>query len=64
MGSQPMNTGSGASALFLRKNHTLCHPTDGSDIRKRKYGLTLDPDQTKISTLPHTATSMSEPSRS
>jgi hypothetical protein len=37
---------------FLRKNHTFCHPTGGSDIGKQKYGSTPDPDRTKISTLP------------
>jgi hypothetical protein len=47
-----MNTGSGASALFLRKNLTFHHPADESDIRKQKYGSTPDSDRTKISTLP------------
>jgi hypothetical protein len=40
-----MNTGSGTSASFLRKNHTFCHPVGGSDIGKQKYGLT--PGQTR-----------------
>jgi hypothetical protein len=52
MGWQPVNTGSGASALFLRKNHTFRHPASGSDIRKQKYGSTPNLDRTKISTLP------------
>jgi hypothetical protein len=46
MGRQPVNTGSGASVSFLKKNHTFCHPTGGSDIS------TPDLDRTKISTLP------------
>jgi hypothetical protein len=59
-----MNMGSGVSASFLRKNHTFYHPTGGSDIEKQKYGSSPDPDQTKMSTMSHTATSMSEPYRS
>jgi hypothetical protein len=39
-----VNTGSGTSALFLRKNHTFRHPTSGSDIRKQKYGSTPNLD--------------------
>jgi hypothetical protein len=62
-GWQPMKTRSGASALFLEKNHTFCHPTEGFDIEKWNYGLILDPEQTKISTLPHTAASVSVPGR-
>jgi hypothetical protein len=59
-----MNTGSHASASFLRKKHTFRHPVGGPDIGKRKYGSTLDLDQTKISTLPNTTVSMSKPGRS
>jgi hypothetical protein len=57
-----MNIGSGALASFLRKNLTFRHPTGGSNIEKWKYGLIPDPERTKISTLPHTAASASEPS--
>jgi hypothetical protein len=56
-----MNTGSGASASFLRKNHNFYHPITGSYIKKQKYGSTLSPDWTKMSTPPHTATSTSKP---
>jgi hypothetical protein len=31
-----MNKGSSMSASFLVKNHTFCHLTIGSDIRRRK----------------------------
>jgi hypothetical protein len=56
-----MNRGSGASASFLRKNHTFCHPIRGSDIEKQKYGLTPSLDQTKMSTLPTPSLSHSSP---
>jgi hypothetical protein len=56
--------GSGASASFLRKNHSFRHPTGGLDIERWKYGSTPDLNQTKISTLPHTIASTSEPDRS
>jgi hypothetical protein len=52
MGRLPMNMGSGTSASFFRKNHTFHHPTGGTDIKKQKDGLTLDPDRTKMVTLP------------
>jgi hypothetical protein len=29
-----MNMGSGASLLFLRKNHTFCRPSGGLDIER------------------------------
>jgi hypothetical protein len=58
-----MNMGSGASVLFLRKNHTFHHLTRGSDIEKWKYRLTPSLDWTKMSTLPHIVTSASEPCR-
>jgi hypothetical protein len=38
MGWQPVNTGSGAVASFLRKNRTFCHPIGGSDSGRRKKG--------------------------
>jgi hypothetical protein len=59
-----MTTGSGALMSFLRKKHTFCLLTEGSDMRRRKYGSTLDPDQTKRSTLPNNATAASEPCHS
>jgi hypothetical protein len=59
-----MNMGSGVSVLFLRKNHTFRHLAGGEDIGKQKYGLTLDADQTKKSTPPHTTASVSEPGSS
>jgi hypothetical protein len=59
-----MNTGNGASASFLRKNHTFCHLTRGLGIKKQKYGSTPGPDQMKMSTLPHTTNFMSEPCHS
>jgi hypothetical protein len=34
MGRLHVNTRSGASVLFLRKIHALCHQTRGSDIRR------------------------------
>jgi hypothetical protein len=64
MGWQPVNMGSSELVLFLRKNHIFHHPASGSVIGKQKYGSTPDPDWTKISTLPHTATHTSEPGRS
>jgi hypothetical protein len=36
MGRLPVNTGSDASASFLRKNRTFCHPTGGSDIAQNR----------------------------
>jgi hypothetical protein len=47
---------------FLRKNHTFHHLAGGSYIGKQEYGSTPDLDRTKISTLSHTAASVSEPS--
>jgi hypothetical protein len=55
-----MNMGSGASALFLRKNHSFHHLTGWLDIKKCKYGSIPDPERTKILTLPHTAASASK----
>jgi hypothetical protein len=52
MGRLPMNTGSGVSTLFLRKNHTFCHPTGGLDIKTQKYGSAPGPNRANMSTLP------------
>jgi hypothetical protein len=61
MGRLLVNMGSSALASFLRKNNTFHHLTGGSNIKKQKYGSTLDPDQTKMSTMRHTAASAFEP---
>jgi hypothetical protein len=39
VGCLPVTTGSGAVALFLRRNHSFCHPTDGLEIERWKYGM-------------------------
>jgi hypothetical protein len=42
----PVTIGRGASTLFLRKNHSFRHPTDGLETERRKYGLIPSPEQT------------------
>jgi hypothetical protein len=46
--------------VIPQKEPYFCHLTRGSDIEKQKYGSTLGTDKTKLSTLPHTAASVSE----
>jgi hypothetical protein len=38
--------------ISQKKKHSFHHPTGGLDIERRKYGLTLDLNRTKMSTLP------------
>jgi hypothetical protein len=59
-----MNMSCITSVLFLRKNHTFCHPTRGLNIKKQKYGLTPGSNQAKMFTLSHTDASASEPCHS
>jgi hypothetical protein len=46
------------------KKHSLCHPTGGLDIKRKKYRSIPCMDRMEISTQPHIAASAPEPCRS
>jgi hypothetical protein len=60
MGRLLVNTGSGAAAAFLKKNHIFYHPCMDSSMQMLKYGLTPCRDLMWMTTPRKTAASMSK----
>jgi hypothetical protein len=52
----PVNTGSGTSVPFLRKDHTFRHPSKGPNVGRWKWVSTPRLDLMKMSTMPKAAT--------